>query len=183
VFDEWIRSDVGTVFIQGFDAALAAWMGFEPPVCVFGETCGRALIIEHNGDIYSCDHFVTPEHKLGNLTQTPLKQLVDSAAQQQFALRKRDARPDECKRCRFDFACHGACPKDRVGGANHLCAGYKRFFEHINPYMEQMAEALRCGQPAAVVMEQFRERPAVKKGRRRTAETRRRRAGVRKQAT
>ena len=173
VFDEWVRNDVGKVFVRSFDMALAAWMGMEPPLCVFSEICGRALIIEHNGDIYSCDHFVTEDHKLGNLLETPLKDLPDGPLQHQFALDKRDKRPESCRQCRWDFVCRGGCPKDRLTvpqgedqPLHFLCEGYKRFFKHVEPYMKQMAAALRQRQPAAVVMEQFKkEEDRKKKGR------------------
>lgn len=168
IYDEWVRHDVGRIFVQAFDMALAAWMGQHPPLCIFTEVCGRALIVEHNGDIYSCDHFVTPEHRLGNILEDPLKDMVDSERQHRFALAKRDNRPQGCRECRYDFVCHGECPKNRLappdgGGAplkplNHLCRGFLQFFEHIDPTMRQMAQALRQRQPAAVVMEQFRKK-------------------------
>jgi uncharacterized protein len=162
VFDEWVRNDVGTVFVQSFDMALAAWTGRAPPLCVHSITCGRALIVEHNGDIYSCDHFVTADHKLGNLLETPIKELVDQSRQQQFARDKRDRRPPSCKACRYDFICRGGCTKDRfVAPAgqklplNYLCKGFLRFYKHVDPYMRQMADALQRGELAAVVMKQF----------------------------
>jgi uncharacterized protein len=163
VFDEWVRNDVGTVFVQSFDMALAAWMGYPAPLCTFSETCGRALVIEHNGDIFSCDHFVTAEHRLGNILERPLGDMVDSDQQLRFAADKRDRRPAACQECPYDFVCRGECPKNRLvpppgetQPLNHLCEGFKRFFAHIDPYMRQMAAALRAGRPAAVVMEQFR---------------------------
>jgi uncharacterized protein len=163
VFDAWVRRDVGKVFVQAFDMALAAWTRRPPPLCVFSETCGRALILEHNGDVYSCDHFVTPDHKLGNILERPLAKIVDAARQLQFALDKRDNRPVSCRQCRYDFACRGECPKNRLAPPpgedkplNYLCAGFLRFFAHIDPYLQQMAQALARGLPASMVMQQFR---------------------------
>ncbi len=173
VFDEWIRHDVGTIFVQAFDMSLAAWCGQPAPLCTFSEICGRAMIIEHNGDIYSCDHFVTPGHRLGNILEKPLKEIVDCERQQRFALDKRDNRPQFCRECKYDFVCRGECPKNRLAppeGAgiparpiNFLCKGFYRFFEHIDPYMQQMAEALRRELPPSIVMEQFQKKKATSK--------------------
>ena len=161
VFDEWVKRDVGSVFVQAFDMSLAAWLGMPPPLCVHAEVCGRALIIEHNGDIYSCDHFVTPDHFLGNLLKQPLRRIVDQEKQIRFGLAKLTERPEFCRQCPYDFVCKGECPKNRLvpppgedKPLNYLCAGLKRFFEHIAPTMERMAAALRAGLPASVVMEQ-----------------------------
>ncbi len=163
VFDAWVRRDVGRIFVQAFDMALAAWTGRPPPLCVASETCGRALVLEHNGDVFSCDHFVTPEHRLGNLLERPLAQIVDARRQREFALRKREWRPASCRQCRYDFACRGECPKNRLAPPpgedkplNHLCAGFLRFFAHADPYFRQMAQALARGLPASMVMQQFR---------------------------
>lgn len=154
IFDEWVRRDVGTVFIQHFEAALAAFTGMPSPVCVHAETCGQALALEHTGDLYACDHFVTPEHRLGNILQTPLAELVASARQRAFGLAKRSLLPPACRRCSVRFACHGGCPKDRLpGGLNVLCAGYKAFFTHITPAMRRMAALLHAGQPPAGIMQ------------------------------
>ncbi len=162
VFDAWVRRDVGTVFVQAFDMALAAWTGRAPPLCVASELCGRALILEHNGDVYSCDHFVTPDHRLGNILERPLAAIVNAERQAAFALDKRDRRPASCRACRYDFACRGECPKNRLAPPpgedlprSFLCAGYLRFFAHIDPFMQQMAQALARGLPASVVMRQF----------------------------
>ncbi len=171
VFDEWVRQDVGKIFVQSFDMALAAWMGYPAPLCVFSEVCGRALVIEHNGDIYSCDHFVTEDHRLGNILDRPLTEIIDAEKQIAFGLAKRDKRPESCRHCPYDFVCRGGCPKNRLApppgedeSINHLCEGYKRFFKHIDPFMRQMADALRAGRPAAVVMNQFRDQPATPPG-------------------
>ena len=167
IFDEWIRRDVGKLFVRSFDMSLAVWMGYPPPLCVFSETCGRALIIEHNGDIFSCDHFVTQEHQLGNLLDTPLKEIVDLPQQRQFGLDKSEKLPDSCRACPCHFVCRGGCPKNRLAPPpgeeqplNHLCEGYRRFFKHADPYMKQMADALRKGQTADVVMKQFEDKQA-----------------------
>jgi len=159
VFDEWVRRDVGRVFVQIFDAALAAWMGQRPGLCVFEETCGLALALEHNGDLYACDHFVAPSYKLGNVQQAPLVELVGSAQQRQFGQDKRGALPGACRECRHRFACNGGCPKNRLlttlegqPGLNVLCEGYQAFFAHVDRPMRMMAEELHAGRPPANVM-------------------------------
>jgi uncharacterized protein len=159
VFDEWVRRDVGRVFVQMFDVALAAWLGQPPGLCVFEEVCGASLAMEHNGDVYSCDHFVEPRHRLGNLETVTLGQMAGSTQQQSFGLSKRDGLPGYCRRCEFRFACNGGCPKDRVGatpegepGLNYLCEGYRAFFRHVAGPMRFMAAELRAGRPAANIM-------------------------------
>ncbi len=163
VFDEWVRSDVGEVYVQAFDAALASWLALPSPVCIFAETCGDALALEHNGDLYSCDHFVEPAHLLGNINSTHMAQLVASPEQRRFGAAKRDALPRYCRECEVRFACNGECPKNRFittpdgeAGLNYLCAGYKAFFGHINGIMVLMAERLRAGGSAADVMASLR---------------------------
>lgn len=159
IFDEWVRRDVGTVFVQQFDVALETWSGLEASLCVFRETCGRALALEHNGDVYSCDHFVYPQYKLGNLMNESLGAMVDSRAQEAFGEAKRDRLPVECRECPVRFACHGECPKHRFVRSkdgsrdlNYLCAAYKRFFTHIDPQMQFMAGELSQRRPPANVM-------------------------------
>ncbi len=159
IFDEWLLHDVGEVFVQQFDAALANWLGLPPGVCVFSENCGRALAVEHNGDVYSCDHYVYPEYKLGNLCRQSLAQLVDSATQQAFGTAKSQSLPRYCRECPVRFACHGECPKHRFlrtpdgePGLNYLCTGYKRFFTHIDSPMRTMAALFRSGQPVPTIM-------------------------------
>ena len=159
VFDEWVRRDVGRVFVQIFDVALAAWSGQRPGLCVFEETCGVALAMEHNGDVYSCDHFVEPRYNLGNMNVIPLADLVASDRQRQFGLDKRDKLPRMCRECEVRFVCNGGCPKNRLlatpdgePGLNFLCAGYKAFFTHIDRPMRIMAAELRAGRPPANVM-------------------------------
>lgn len=159
IFDEWKRRDVGKVFVQIFDQALSAWMGLEPSLCVFKKDCGRALAIEHNGDLYSCDHFVEPEYKLGNIAETPLLELANGERQLQFANAKSETLPQYCLDCEVKFACNGECPKNRFiktpsgdDGLNYLCAGYRAFFNYIDPLMKKMAAELKAGRPAAGVM-------------------------------
>lgn len=159
IFDEWVKQDVGRYFIQQFDVALESWLGMEASLCVFRRTCGSALAMEHSGDIYSCDHFVYPENKLGNITQTALEQLVTSDQQKKFGLDKLNSLPRMCRECEVRFACNGECPKHRFlktpdGEAhlNYLCAGYKHFFHHIDPFMQFMATELRHGRPPANIM-------------------------------
>ncbi|MGZ6910588.1 MAG: anaerobic sulfatase maturase [Acidimicrobiia bacterium] len=159
VFDEWVRRDVGTVFVQTFDAALASWYGTSPALCVFAETCGNAVALEHNGDLYSCDHFVDPEHLLGNILQTHMVELLASKPQRAFGDAKRDTLPRQCRDCPVLFACRGECPKNRVAttadgdvGLNHLCAGYLHFFTHVDALMRLMADAIRRGGYADEVM-------------------------------
>jgi uncharacterized protein len=153
VFDEWVRRDVGRVFVQLFDVALAAWAGERPGLCVFEETCGTAMVLEHNGDLYACDHFVEPAFWLGNILETPLTELVGSEQQRQFGLDKRDGLPSVCRDCAVCFVCHGACPKNRFGGGvNTLCEGYKAFFTHIDGAMRFMAAELQARRPPANVM-------------------------------
>lgn len=155
IFDEWLARDVGRVHVQTFEAALGIWAGAGPGMCVFAERCGRALAVEHTGEVFSCDHYVAPEHRLGNFEQVPLADLVDCAAQEAFGRRKRDALPEACLSCPVLFACQGECPKNRVAltpsgqpGLNHLCAGYREFFLHADPALQTMADLIRFGRPA-----------------------------------
>lgn len=165
IFDEWVRQDVARSFVQIFDVALELWMGLEPALCVFRRTCGSALALEHNGDLYSCDHYVYPENKLGNIMDQPLASLVRSPEQVRFGEDKNDRLPRYCQQCDVRFACNGECPKHRFirtpdgePGLNYLCEGYKLFFRHIDPYMQYMASELRQQRPPANVMRWTRER-------------------------
>jgi len=158
IFDEWVRRDVGKVFVQSFDAALANWIG-QPSLCIFQPTCGNALALEHNGDLYSCDHFVEPAFLLGNIHNTHMIELVASDQQRKFGQDKFDSLPQYCRQCEVLFACYGECPRNRFihtpdgePGLNYLCAGYKTFFNHINHPMRIMAELLRRGRYADEVM-------------------------------
>ena len=152
VFEEWVRHDIGEVYVQMFDVALANWIGEPPTLCIHSETCGTALALEHNGDLYSCDHFVEDAYRLGNIAETPMAELVASDQQRRFGLAKRDTLPRFCRECDVRFACHGGCPKDRFietpdgePGLNYLCAGYKAFFHHIDRPMQAMSSLLRAG--------------------------------------
>ncbi len=158
IFDEWVWRDVGKVFVQSFDAALANWIG-QPSLCIFQPTCGNALALEHNGDLYSCDHFVEPAFLLGNIHNTHMIELVASDQQRKFGQDKFDSLPQYCRQCEVLFACYGECPRNRFihtpdgePGLNYLCAGYKTFFNHINHPMRIMAELLRRGRYADEVM-------------------------------
>jgi uncharacterized protein len=165
IFDEWVRKDVGNYYVQIFDVTLESWMGMAQSLCVFRPTCGAAMALEHNGDLYSCDHYVYPENKLGNILEQPLVALVNSDQQRRFGLDKRDSLPRYCRECDVRFACNGECPKHRFittpdgePGLNYLCAGYKLFFKHVDPYMKFMANELRHERPPANVMEWIRQR-------------------------
>jgi uncharacterized protein len=165
IFDEWVRRDVGSVFVQLFDVALEAWVGMEPSLCVFRRTCGSAAVVEHNGDVYSCDHYVYPEDKLGNILEQPLEQLLGSDRQTRFGRNKLDLLPAYCLNCDVRFACNGECPKHRFlktpdgeQGLNYLCPAYRLFFSHIRPYMDFMAGELRAERPPANVMQWIRGR-------------------------
>jgi uncharacterized protein len=159
VFEEWVRRDVGEVYVQMFDVALANWFGEPPSLCIHSETCGLALALEHNGDVYSCDHFVEPDYLLGNIGETHLLELVASERQRRFGADKRDTLPRYCLDCEVRFACHGGCPKDRFmttpdgeAGLNYLCPGFKAFFHHVDRPMRLMSERLRHGgAPAGIV--------------------------------
>ncbi len=160
LFDEWVRKDVGTIFIQLFDVTLGAWMGLEPALCTFARTCGNGLLLEHNGHLYACDHYVYPEYRLGTVTTTPLATLAHSARQVQFGMDKAEKLPRYCRQCPYLFACNGGCPKHRFKktptgepGLSYLCEGYRMYFEHTKPYMEMMARLLKSGQPATGIME------------------------------
>jgi uncharacterized protein len=158
VFDEWLQRDVGKVFLTTFDVALGSWLG-QHNSCVVAPTCGSALTMEHNGDVYSCDHYVEPGHKLGNVSETPLRALVTSEQQRRFGQAKFDTLPKYCKECPVLFACYGECPRNRFietpdgeGGLNYLCAGYKAFFLHIDKPMKTMAGLIREGRHADEIM-------------------------------
>jgi uncharacterized protein len=169
IFDEWVRNDVGRVFVQTFEAAARNWMGLPSSgMCVFNETCGLGVALEHNGDLYSCDHFVEPEYLIGNIGDADMADLVGSKRQHDFGMDKRDSLPQYCRDCDVRFACHGECPKNRFietpdgeRGLNYLCTGFKDFFHHVDEPMRVMTEALRARRPAAVVMEHMRRRDAA----------------------
>lgn len=159
IFDEWVRRDVGSTFVQIFDLALGIWFGHRSTLCVFAETCGDQLALEHNGDLFPCDHFVEPGLKLGNLVETPLSDLLASPRQRKFGLGKREALPRLCRECAVRFACNGGCPKDRIlttsdgePGLNYLCEGLRAFFAHVDGPMRAMAELLRQRRSPAEIM-------------------------------
>jgi uncharacterized protein len=159
IFDDWVGRDVGQYFVQMFDVALESWYGIPQGICVFRETCGAALAIEHNGDLYSCDHYVYAENRLGNVLDSTLEAMVTSTQQRRFGGAKRSSLPKYCRECDVRFACNGECPKHRFlhtpdgePGLNYLCAAYKLFFHHVDPYMEFMAEELKHGRAPANVM-------------------------------
>ncbi|WP_221056823.1 anaerobic sulfatase maturase [Methanoculleus chikugoensis] len=159
IFDEWIRRDVGRTFVLNFDWALAGWLNMAGTVCIFAPTCGLGVALEHNGDLYSCDHFVEPDHLLGNILTTPLVELVNSEKQRRFGTAKRDTLPRYCRECAFLAVCNGECPKNRFietpdgeTGLNYLCEGYKAFFSHADRPMRMVADLLRQGRCADEVM-------------------------------
>jgi uncharacterized protein len=165
IFDEWVRRDVGRTFVLNFDGALAGWLGMAGTVCIFGPTCGLGMALEHNGDLYSCDHFVEPDYYLGNIMQTPLIALVDSEKQRRFGRDKRDNLSPSCRQCRYLFACNGECPKNRFlktkdgdRNGNYLCSGYKAFFAHADRHMRIMADLLRKGQNADGIMKILKDK-------------------------
>lgn len=165
LFDEWVRADVGTFFLPTFDAVLANWCGVAPGICSFGATCGQAGVMEADGTVYSCDHFVFPEYRLGNIHREPLTALMLGERQRRFGLDKRNALPHQCRQCAWLVACNGGCPKDRFArtpsgepGLNYLCEGYRRFFAHAAPYMDFMRDEWLAGRAPANVMQWQRRR-------------------------
>ncbi len=168
VFDNWVISDVGDWYVQLFDVSLAQWAGVQPSLCSFCETCGDALVVEHNGDVYSCDHYVYPEYRIGNIAEGNMAAMLASHAQFRFGVDKRNALPRECLLCKWYFACRGECPKHRFDktadgedNLNALCEGYKLFFSHVSPYMEQMKQLLERQMPPAFVIPWARRRMGI----------------------
>lgn len=159
IFDEWVRHDVGTYFIQIFDATLANWAGVQPGLCSLAKECGHAGVMEFNGDVYSCDHFVYPEHLLGNINEKTITEMMYGEKQREFAKLKHELLPQQCRECPVEFACYGECPKNRFTrdkygnpGLNYLCKGYRQFFEHVKPYMDFMKGELDAKRPPSNVM-------------------------------
>jgi uncharacterized protein len=155
IFDEWIQADIGRIFVNLFDVALGAWSGMESSLCTFARRCGQAVAMEHDGSVYSCDHYVYPSHYLGNIMDATLEEMIATPAQLKFGNDKQDALPKYCRECEFLFACNGECPKHRFmntpngePGLNYLCAGYKKFFKHIDPAMREMAALIHNARPA-----------------------------------
>ncbi len=162
IFDEWARHDVGRIQVGDFEQALMTWYGMGPVICVYKDICGRAPILEHNGDLYRCDHFVAPHHRLGNIHESTIIDMANSASQEQFGYAKTTSLPSSCRDCEVRFACNGGCPKDRIlrdslgePGLNYLCEGYRTFFRHVAPVMQAMADTLRAGRSLALVMHQL----------------------------
>ena len=164
IFDEWVRNDVGDYYIQLFDSTLANWIGEQPGVCSLAKTCGHAGVMEYNGDVYSCDHFVFPQYKLGNIYTKTLVEMMYSDRQQEFGQSKYMSLPKQCKQCPYLFACNGECPKNRFcktidgeSGLNYLCKGYFQFFSHVAPYMDFMKNELLNQRPPANIMQALKE--------------------------
>jgi uncharacterized protein len=163
IFDEWVRNDVGQYYIQLFDATLANWVGEQPGICTLAKTCGHAGVMEFNGDVYACDHFVFPPYKLGNIRSQTLVEMMYGERQQQFGRDKQEKLPAQCRQCTYLFACNGECPKNRIArtadgeeGLNYLCSGFYRFFDHAAPYMDYMKRELLAQRPPANIMEAIR---------------------------
>lgn len=159
IFDEWVRKDVGKIFVEIFDCTLANWMGISPGICAYSKECGHAGVMEHNGDVYSCDHFVFPEYKLGNIRDHSLINMLYGEQQQEFSRLKHSSLPRQCKECDMEFACHGECPKNRFmkdkygdSGLNYLCPGYYHYYQHVAPYMDYMKQELISLRPPSNIM-------------------------------
>lgn len=159
IFDEWVRKDVGKIFVEIFDCTLANWMGVSPGICAYSKECGHAGVMEHNGDVYSCDHFVFPEYKLGNIRNHSLIDMLYGEQQQEFSRLKHSSLPRQCKECDMEFACHGECPKNRFmkdkygdSGLNYLCPGYYHYYQHVAPYMDYMKQELMAQRPPSNIM-------------------------------
>lgn len=159
IFDDWVRHDVGKTFVEIFDCTLANWMGVLPGICAYSKECGHAGVMEHNGDVYSCDHFVFPEYKLGNIRELSLIDMLYGEKQQAFSRLKHTSLPRQCKECDMEFACHGECPKNRFEkdkygepGLNYLCQGYYQYYTHVSPYMDFMKRELLAQRPPANIM-------------------------------
>ncbi len=156
MFDEWVRHDVGTQFVQIFDATLANWMGVTPGVCTMARECGHAAVMEFNGDVYSCDHFVFPEYKLGNIHDDTIVGLMYGPRQARFGRMKQEGLNAQCRSCEWLFACNGECPKNRWNdGLNYLCAGYRQYFQYVAPYMDRMKQLLQQEQAPALIMQEL----------------------------
>lgn len=159
IFDEWVRKDVGKIFVEIFDCTLANWMGISPGICAYSKECGHAGVMEHNGDVYSCDHFVFPEYKLGNIRDHSLIDMLYGKQQQEFSRLKHSSLPRQCRECDMEFACHGECPKNRFmkdkygdSGLNYLCPGYYHYYQHVAPYMDYMKQELMSQRPPSNIM-------------------------------
>ena len=159
IFDDWVRHDVGKIFVEIFDCTLANWVGVQPGICAYSKECGHAGVMEHNGDVFSCDHFVFPEYKLGNIQDKSLIDMLYGEKQQAFSRLKHTSLPRQCTECDMEFACHGECPKNRFEndkygepGLNYLCKGYYEYYTHVAPYMDFMKRELQAQRPPANIM-------------------------------
>ncbi len=164
IFEEWVHNDVGKMFVEIFDCTLANWMGVLPGICAYSKNCGHAGVMEHNGDVYSCDHFVFPEYKLGNIRDHTLIEMLYGDKQHAFSRLKHTSLPRQCKECDMVFACHGECPKNRFEkdkygepGLNYLCKGYYQYYSHVAPYMDFMKRELQAQRPPANIMEALKK--------------------------
>jgi uncharacterized protein len=171
IFDEWVRNDVGRIFIQLFDESVRPFLGMEHALCIYRETCGDVPVVEHNGDFYSCDHYVLPEYKIGNVNEQPLADLLEHPAQRDFGQQKWTTLPRFCRQCEVRSMCNGGCPKDRFiktpdgeDGLNYLCSGLKRFFIHSRPYFQKFASLVDAGEPTEKLMEVVRAENAKRTG-------------------
>ena len=169
IFHEWVRRDVGDIHVMNFEWALTSWLGLESNICIFSESCGQAVVMEHDGDVYSCDHYVYPSYKLGNIISDQPDVMIDSKEQQAFGASKKADLPKECQSCAVRFACHGECPKRRFlksasgePGLNYLCTGYKKYFHHIHPYMKLMVQLIENNLPASMVMDAIKSPLVIK---------------------
>lgn len=165
VFDEWSCNDIGSIFVQGFEEHLTTWSGRPASLCLFTETCGHGLALDHNGVVYSCDHYVYPEYKLGNLRDADFTDFVADPRQVDFGQQKRESLPEDCRACRYLFTCHGGCPKHRLvmdpdGGqpGNYLCPGYRMFFQHADEVFQIILNSMRMRRPLDEIMTQLRRR-------------------------
>lgn len=164
IFEEWVHNDVGKMFVEIFDCTLANWMGVLPGICAYSKNCGHAGVMEHNGDVYSCDHFVFPEYKLGNIRDHTLIEMLYGDKQHAFSRLKHTSLPRQCKECDMEFACHGECPKNRFEkdkygepGLNYLCKGYYQYYSYVAPYMDFMKRELQAQRPPANIMEALKK--------------------------
>jgi uncharacterized protein len=171
VYEEWVRNDVGEIFVMNFEWALNAWIGNSSPVCIHAKQCGRSIVIEHNGDVYACDHYVYPQYKLGNILTGDLLSMVEKSVQSGFGVTKETALPRWCRECSVLAACQGGCPKHRFAGAiydepglHYLCEGYRKFFLHIRKYLRVMTQLLEYGRPASLVMDVIKAPLAINIG-------------------
>jgi uncharacterized protein len=171
VYEEWVRNDVGKLFVMNFEWALNAWIGNPSPVCVHSVQCGRSLVLEHNGDVYACDHCVYPQHRLGNIVTDPISGMVERSLKSGFGVTKETALPRLCRDCDVLPACRGGCPKHRFmktslgePGLHYLCPGYKKFLRHIRKYLRAMTQLLENGHPASLVMEALKGPLVIKQG-------------------